>query len=81
MTCTTITVHTLQPCDFTLQYNIVQYNSIHFDIPIYCVEQYIALYCSILCVLCEPELDHWNVNVDKLLFLRENLRQLTFLYF
>jgi len=29
--------------------------------------------------LCEPELDHWNVNVDKLLFLYENLRQLIFL--
>ena len=38
-----------------------------------------AIYCSILHVLCEPELDHWNVNVDKLLFLCENPRQLTFI--
>ena len=41
---------------------------LYFDIPIY---------CSILHVLCEPELDNWNVNVDK---ISENLRQLTFLY-
>jgi len=27
-------------------------------------------------MLCEPELEHWNVDVDKLLFLYENLRQL-----
>ena len=38
-----------------------------------------AIYCSILHVLCKPELNHRNVNVDKLLFLCENLRQLTFL--
>jgi len=37
------------------------------------------MYCSVLHVLCELELDHWNVNVDKLLFLYENLRQITFL--
>ena len=24
------------------------------------------LYWSILRILCDPELDHWNVNVDKL---------------
>jgi len=30
-----------------------------------------ALYCSVLCVLCEQKMDHWNVNVDKLLFLYE----------
>ena len=35
-----------------------------------------TIYCS---VLCEPELDRWNVNVDKLLFLHENLRQLIYL--
>jgi len=34
----------------------------------------------ILCILCELELDHWNVNVDKL-FLFEKLRQLTLLWF
>ena len=33
------------------------------------------MYCSILRVLCELELDHWNVNVEKLPFL---LRQVTF---
>ena len=60
-----------------LQYQIVQYNSIHllWHINILCR----AIYCSVLRVLCEPELDHWNVNFDKLLFLYENLRQLTFL--
>ena len=37
-------------------------------------EDYIAsgfhteIYCSVLCLLCEQELDHWNVNVDKLVF-------------
>ena len=48
-----------------LQYDVVQYNSIHLlqHINLLCR----AIYCSVLCVLCEPELDHWNVNVDKLL--------------
>jgi len=43
-----------------LQYDVVQYSSIHFNI---------SIYCSVLCILCELELDYWNVNVDKLLFL------------
>ena len=32
------------------------------------------IYRGVLHLLCELELDHWNVNVDKL-FLYENLRQ------
>ena len=60
------------------QYDIVQYNSIHLLRHTNILHRAIS-YCSILRVLCEPELDHWNVNVDKLLFLCENLKQLTFL--
>ena len=44
------------------------------DSMIYCIEQYIAVYCA---VLCQLELDHWNMSIDKFLFLYENLRQLT----
>ena len=29
-----------------LQYDIMQYNSIHFNISIYCTGQYIAVYCA-----------------------------------
>ena len=36
----------------------------------------ILVYCPSSSVLCELELDQRNVNVDKLLFLCENLRQL-----
>ena len=60
-----------------LQYDVVQYNSIHLLRHINILRR--AIYCSALCELCEPELDHWNVNVDKLIFLYENLRQLIFL--
>ena len=57
-----------------LQNDKVQYNSLQLlrRIDILCR----AVYCSVLYVLCELELDHWNVDVDKLLFLYENLRQL-----
>ena len=51
-----------------LQCNTIQYT--YFDMSIYCIGQY--TYCSVLHILCELELDHWNVNVDKLLFLYEN---------
>jgi len=59
-----------------LQYDVVQYNSVHLLRHIHILRT--ALHWSVLCV---PELDHWNVNVDKLLFLYENLRQLAFLQF
>jgi len=52
-----------------LQYNVVQYNSIHLLQHINILHR--AIYCNVLCVLCEPKLDHWNVIVDKLLFLYE----------
>ena len=54
---------------------MIVYNSIHLLRHIL----HRAIYCGVLHVLCEPELDHWNVNVDRLLFLCENLKQLTFL--
>jgi len=59
-----------------LQYNVVQYNSTLQRIDI--LHRAIVC-CSVLRVLCELELDHWNVNVEKHLFLYENLRQLNFL--
>jgi len=59
-----------------LQYDIVQYNSIHLLRHTNILHTAIYYY-SVLHVLCEPELDHWNVNVDKLHFLCENLRRFT----
>ena len=46
-----------------LQYNIVQYNSIHLLRHIDILHR--AIYCSVLRILCGLELDHWNVNIDK----------------
>ena len=48
---------------FAIRHSAMQFNTLrHTDI----LRR--AIYCSILHVLCEQELDHWNVNVDKLLF-------------
>ena len=70
---------TIYQCVVILQCDLVQYNSIHLLQLIDILRR--AIYCSVLPVFYELELDYWNVNVKKLLFfcVCENLRQLTFL--
>ena len=58
---------------FKIPANVVCMYKHILELSQYIVGQYIA-------VLCELELDHWNVNVDELLFLYENLKQLTFFF-
>ena len=47
---------------------VIAANSIHLLWHINILRRVIYCCCSVFCVFCEPELDHWNVNVDKLLF-------------
>ena len=61
-----------------LYYVIIIVKSLQCHIDIFCVGQYIAVY-YVYCV--NQEVDHWNVNADKLLFVYENLCQLTLLLF
>ena len=50
--------HNISICsNIAIRHSAIQFNTLTLTYQ-YCVEQYIAAYCSILRVLCEPELNH-----------------------